>query len=209
MVGAFVALAPTDAHAITYTFDNSNGGVTAGVYFVLWGGQMDGMKVTVYFSGGGQETKYWAKGDFPYCCGGAFGTGWGLGLSGDSDSNTWSFFGTAAIDRLVLSGGWGAEPFGVIGTSTVFWAGSSRWQCYGFPGCQDAQVTYRQRVNVLYPPWMTGYLYRIVDVSFSHPLDRFEFGQPALNVAGTPEPGTLLLLGSGVSALALRRRRNS
>jgi hypothetical protein len=61
MLGSLVALAPTDAHAITYTFDNSNGGVTAGVNFVgVFGGQMDGMKVTVFFSGGGQETKYWA-----------------------------------------------------------------------------------------------------------------------------------------------------
>ncbi len=212
MVGAFVTLAPTDAHAASYSFDSSIVDVTTGVTnATVFGDTMDGLKVTVFFSGGGQETKTWA--DTGPFAGAASGTGWSLTFAGDTFAGVWSFTGTTAIDGLSLSG---------VGVGTVFdvdaaadtpgSGGGISWACtfLGPPACQDAHVTYSHVVAVgASPP--QGDLWHVVDVRFSAPLESFGFIQDTDNdvASAVPEPGTLLLLGSGFSALALRRRRNS
>ena len=101
-LGALVALAPSEAQAVSYTFDSSIVEVVPPISEVaIYGDMMDGLQVTVFFAVGGQDTKTW--GDTGPGAGGAFGTGWSLTLSGDTFENVWVYSGSA-ITALSLSG---------------------------------------------------------------------------------------------------------
>lgn len=70
------------------------------------GAQMDGLKVTATFQGGGTNTALWA--DTSATGGAAAGTGWSLGLNGDTFGNVWTLNVSDAnlvMTKLRIEGG--------------------------------------------------------------------------------------------------------
>src|SRR5688572_1306743 len=75
-----------DAALIDVTNPQNIQGLTG---FITTGALMNGMSVTAHFKDGGFETEIWGATGLD--AGGVIGTNWGLSLSGDSYTTSWSF----------------------------------------------------------------------------------------------------------------------
>ena len=90
---ALSVVAPAEGAAILV--DNANPQNIPGLTgFITTGAMMNGMSVTAYFNNGSFETEFW--GATGAVSGGVIGTGWSLGLTGDSFTSSWSFVNDGA-----------------------------------------------------------------------------------------------------------------
>ena len=217
MVGVTCAFA-TSAHAVTVTFDATNTSNIPGLTgFMTLGDMMDGLEVTVTFASGGSETRSWA--DTGFQSGGVAGTGWSLNLTGDTFVEDWEFSSTEFVTGITLNGlnaftVFDIEPADNPGAADTPGSAAGRtWECLT-GACDVAFVNYRFQVAVGGNP-AQGDLWQVVEIDLRSANDGrgirdFTFGQDTDNDARLnpiPEPGTLLLIGSGVAALARRRRK--
>lgn len=218
--------------ATTYVFDGTNVSDIPGLTgFSTTGAMMGGMSVTVDFVGGGSETAIWAA--TGAVSGGAFGKNWSLTESGDTFvgidqavQGLWQFNiadgSGLQIRKLTLSGNPGLTVFDVDTYDTCQYAGQSEDQCSDGSargsrlrfanGLIDATVTYSDIVS-LNPAKPLGDIFHVVSMYFGEDGIRqsFAFDQDTDNDSryGTPEPGTLALLGVAMLGAAASRRRKA
>jgi len=214
---ALLATEPANA-VIVYVEDTTNTDNIPGLTgFMTTGALMDGLTVTANFSDGFSETLPWA--DTGVDSGGVSGSGWSLDLAGDTFGANWNFdfvgLDLGQLVSLILDGSTGFTVFdrtfgavegtegSALGTDLVFTG--------GFAG--DATVTYANQVAII-PDLPVGDLWHLLTVDFGTggPRVDFSFVQDTDNdsrITEVPEPGTLLMLGSGVAFSWLMRRKRS
>ncbi len=209
LVVVAVIAAPSHA-AVVVTLDPGTTNVTTALTgYSTTGAMMDGMQVTAFFSSGGSDTQSWA--DTGVTSGGVSGAGWSLSELGDTFGGNWTLTSQVNITRLLIDAGPGDSVFdtdfgGAYGTN-----GSARGWTFdlqsGATGL-DLNVFYRDQV-ALSGSAPVGDLYRYLDVNFSSAFsgsmvyiadtDNLKF---AGDIQPIPEPGTMMLLGSGLVGLA-------
>lgn len=185
--------------------------------FQTSGDDMAGSKVTVFFTGGGSSTANWTS------AGSAIGTGWSLGLAGDSFSSPWTLTntGNTGIAGFSFDGVPGNTVFDIVSGPTNS-PGSSNGNAFGdadaSSGVTFATAAYTNRLTV--GGVFYGDLYTQMNVNFTGSLGSrgvFKFVADTDNaLAATggitpsiPEPETyaLMLAGLGMMAYMARRRK--
>jgi hypothetical protein len=215
---AFLAAAAPRAQAATIGFDNSNVVSIPGLTgFQTLGSMMDGMTVTATFSNGLVESRSWA--DTGASSGGVSGTGWSLGLNGDSFSTPWNYVDSDTSGRtlvsLELDGSTGLTVFDTTFGGQVGTIGSSLGATFFTNLASDASVvaTYSRPIAIGAAAPVLD-VYQVVSVNFSGLAggganQSFNFIQDTDNDSrfAVPEPSALLLLVGGLAAAARRRQR--
>lgn len=196
--------------------------ITGLTQYATYGDMMDGMSVTAYFAGGGSETRSWLHTGVG--SGGVTGTGWSLGLSGDSFSSNWIFdfaVGTnpLVLTKLVLNGDPGLTVFdkyfcdiNIIGCPEKEGSlGSELGLDFVFAGNETADVTYANAVALAGNAPVGDIWYSLtIDFGRIGISSDFSFKQDTDNVVSrVPEPAALALFGVGLIGLGLTRRRMS
>lgn len=218
------AIATGQAHAaVTYVYDPSSPVDVPGIAtFVTTGATMNGLSVTAYF-GTSSETLSWAM--TGPGSGGVSGTGWSLGLSGNSYNNDWNFsFGqgsSQALTRLVLDGAPGLTVFDLWLDGDTGTPDSAAGKDFAFPLASqyDVTATYSKPVGVAgAAPYDDGAgsgpdLWQVLTIDFGANgiLQNFSFKQDTDNDTRyrIPEPTSLALFGVGLFGLGLLRRRKT
>lgn len=182
------------------------------------GDDMDGMLVKAIFSNGSSETETWA--DITANSGGVNGTGWSLGLSGDSFTNSWTLISeTALINNLLILAGPGNTMFDVLGTvGTINSANGWEFSQTSLASDVDYTATYSNILGVGGDA-PVGDLYLNLELDFASAFVgntlRFRADTDNALYAGdiapsVPEPTTISFLSIGLlSMLGLVRRRKN
>jgi hypothetical protein len=179
--------------------------------FATLGSQMAGMTVKATFSNGFSETLVW--GTTGATSGGVSGTGWNLGLTGDTFTESWNFgfLGPAGalgqLVQLVLDGLPGLTVFDTSLPDTGTPGSSNGRDFEFFDGSCDscsATATYTRGVAVI-PDDIVGDIFHQLTVDFGQtgPRTAFAFRQDTDNDSRitVPEPGSLALAGLAIVAL--------
>lgn len=200
---------------VTVNFDAGTIQTTAGLTgFSTFGDMMDGITVMATYSNGTTETVLWA--DTGAGAGGAVGTNFSLTESGDTFENNWILTSENSLVRLAIDAGTGDTVFdttfgGSFGTEGSFLGSDFLLTSAGYNG--DITATYFNAVALDgFAP--VGDLFRNLDIVFGNPVnetltymadtDNLQF---AGDIQPVPEPGTMLLLGSGLIGLVAYSRR--
>lgn len=200
------------AGSVTVNFDaGTTNQTTALTGFSTDGSMMGGMKITAYFSDNSSQTETWATTGTG--AGGASGTGWSLGESGDTFGGNWTLSntGTLGITRLLIDAGPGNTVLDTTFGGATGTPGSELGMDFAVVSGGDPYAitaTYSNLVALTgFAP--VGDLYRDLDIAFDVGLtgslvfnadtDNIKF---AGDIAPVPIPGALLLLGTGLLSLA-------
>jgi hypothetical protein len=227
LVGFFLCSFAATASAlptVTVNYDAGTTNVTTALSgFETTGAMMDGMLVTAVFSDGSFETKVWADAGWTDS-GAVWGSGWYLYVIGDTWDQNWRLTSsTAVIDYIMIDAGPGDTVFdtlfGAVGT-----AGSANGKPFQVTTATvdtpDIVATYSDLV-ALTGDDPVGDLYRSLTIDFQGDFtgtagaanqsvwfladtDNIKF---AGDLAPIPEPGTMLLFGTGLVGLAGLGRR--
>jgi hypothetical protein len=223
---ALLALSVTSAQAqvVVTTSPGTSFNTAALSGFTTNGAQQNGMEVTVFFSDGSSETIVWAA--TGATTGGVTGTGWSMTLGGDSFTTPFVMTaGDVQIAGFSMNGRPGVGTIFDVISDPELSPGSARgrpFELFGSipDGIQTINVEYTDRLSV--GGTFYGDLYTVMNVDFDgrflsnatlrfiSDTDNSRFDSIIVPVDppnGVPEPGTLLLIGSGLLGLAMRRRR--
>lgn len=226
----FFTLYPTASSALVIEYESGNEWVTTGISTVgTYGDDMAGMVVTAHFENNTSESLIWtSQGNDS---GGVIGSGWSLSVSGSTYWESITFgpwvlaSSTAdAITRLVIDAGtsntvldakasYASDPINFPSTP-----GSQSGSPFAYSPVSedvfDIVATYSDIVSLTGQD-PVGDLYRSLSVSFGTNFSSgsslsFSTDTDTLsgNISPVPEPGTLLLFGSGLLGIArLRAQR--
>ncbi len=209
---ALLLASPPARAVINYATDPSVTNIIPGVTsFTTSGAEMAGMSVQAIFSGGLDETLFWAPtgGD----SGGVSGTAWGLSVSSGTtfDNNAWHFVNNTGqgLDMLVFDGQPGLTLFDrtLPAPGSLDSAGGKDF--LDNTGA-DGTATYSQQVQIA-ANLPVGDLWHMLSVDFSSPITDidWDFTQDTDNdiriSTQIPEPGIFTLFTLGLSGLGLVR----
>ncbi len=201
------------ANALTYIPGVTNSETT--------GFDMDGILVTVNFSGGGNETLEWSDSGLPSAPG-VSGTGWSLSVVGSTFYNPWTFEAAVAIDSFSINAYAGDVLFDNIWMSgsdpayTEHTPGSENgyhFNAFAPPGVSVTSTYSNELAVVGHPSY--GDAWGQLGVTFNGEVgfigtggNALVFGADTDNLV-VPEPSTLLLLGCGLLGLARWRKKKA
>ncbi|MBW2016862.1 MAG: PEP-CTERM sorting domain-containing protein [Deltaproteobacteria bacterium] len=180
----------------------------------ITGGEMDGLRVTVGFSDGSEASVLWSATGSD--SGNAIGTGFILSQSGDTYGKPWSLFNFSTspnlnIQYLTLEGLYEGGSSNIV-FDIIDLANNTPGSYYGRLEASGAGVSTTEKVY--YQGTFYDDLYAKVTFDFCEdvlsPGETFSFllDTDKVKMAPVPEPGTLLLMGSGLLSLAgIRRSR--
>ena len=214
---AVSAFAVGTAHAAAIIKDNTIVNVIPGLTgFATTGAQMTGLKVTATFSSGFTQTLDWAT--TGATSGGVTGTNWGLSLANDSFTTAWVFTLTpgtfGSLLSMVLDGTDALTVFDTTNPSfgTPDSAQGMDFDIVGNAALNAASIATYTKVVAVSPNGFVGDLYQTLRVTFgpNGTTTGFSFMQDTDNDArfGTPEPGTLALVGLALAAAGALRRKS-
>ena len=227
LVAAAIVAAATGAQAAPIgssvgTLPGVNFATAAMSGFVTTGADMAGMVVTVNFNDNTSESAIWALTGGN--SGAAMGTGWAMGLDGDSFTNSWVLVnGAKPIIGFSIDGAPGSTSFDILAAVEAT-PGSGVGKEFGSADSSDAAVTFASAVysNRLFVGGtffddeyvkltvrLTGELGVDQNLTFIADTDNARSRGDIIPVVPEPETYALMLAGLGVVGYTARRRRST